>query len=113
MIFRATLRRGFPVWTAWRHRSAPLGDVNGVAFRWVPGDDYATGDLTADEVKRLHGNADVRLECFGGAVPGGEHPPVSPESDMTVLDAPRRGTPEWREREAARVRAWRKQRRHG
>ena len=67
MTFRAKLRRNRPVWTAWRHRHAAGGEVAGVAFRWCPGDDYATGDLTADEVKRLHGNEDVLMECFGAA----------------------------------------------
>ena len=116
MTFRAKLRRGFPIWTAWRHRHAPAGEVAGVAFHWTQGNDYATGDLTAIEVGRLHGNVDVVLECFGAepAPAGGAvTAPVAPVAEAAASDAPVRGSPAWREREALRVKEWRRQQRQG
>lgn len=116
MTFRARLRRGHPTWTAWRQRHAAGGLVAAVAFHWCMGDDYATGDLSAEEVNRLHGNADVQLECFGATTET-----VFMHGDPDVVGtiewrgtapptALRHGTPEWRAREAARVREWRKRR---
>ena len=120
MTFRAKLRRGLPVWTAWRHRHAAMGVVAGVTFHWVPGDDYATGNLAAEEVTRLHGNANVLLECFGAEIEidtvaeiDTEAEPLAvPRSNTTLhlSDRPQRGTPEWRKYESERVRAWRARR---
>ena len=74
MVFVAKLRRQSRVWTAWHHRKAVSGAIEGVPFRWLPGGDYATGELDADQVMRLRGQPDVLLEAYGAA------PAVEPEA---------------------------------
>jgi hypothetical protein len=115
MTFVAKLRRHSPVWKAWQHRHATAGEICGVAFRWLPGGDYVTDELTADQVMRLRGQSDATLEAYGnGATDASDEPrrvpePVVPVSDATVaragtltLDEAARAsiphTPGWRKR---------------
>ena len=114
MTFVAKLRRQSRVWTAWRHRRATSGEIEGVVFRWCPGDDYATGELTVDQVMRLRGQPDVTLEAYGvglgdcGNAPARTAPePVAPDvttiraGTLTAEETERRSiphTPGWRKR---------------
>ena len=78
MVFRGTIVRHCLVWRQWRERRATGGLIEGVQFSFVPGDNYATGDLSAAEVTRLRALPQtVRLEAFGAA-----EPPVSPQGEQ-------------------------------
>jgi hypothetical protein len=66
MIFRASIRRPSFIHRAWIKRARPKisGVINGVKFK-LRGKDYATDDLTADQVEALRGHPHVIMEISG------------------------------------------------
>jgi hypothetical protein len=69
MTFTAILRRDSHLWREWRARKAVSAELHGVPFRLVPGLDYVTGELTANQVEALKGHRFVRLEVATGGLP--------------------------------------------
>ena len=77
MQFTATLIRNTPVWWRWRNHQRTGGEINGVPFRWVLGDNFATGVLNEAQVRELRGRVDIEFAAVAAA----------PEAVLAALDA--------------------------
>lgn len=127
MTFTARLRRNSHIWTAWHNRHAVSGEIGGVAFRWVPGGDYVTGDLTAGQVAALRGEPEAVLEMFGTEPPADDkidysyllpglratptEPPVITQEGIEAAAAAEAAEADQRSKGAQRVAEWRKRQR--
>ncbi len=79
MVFTAKLLRGSPIWRLWREHARVGGQVMGVQFHWVAGNDYVTEALTLEQINALRGNAGVVLEGHGHGDVVVPVQPVEPE----------------------------------
>ena len=102
MQFTATLLRNTPVWWRWRNHQRTGGEINGVPFRWVLGDNFATGVLNEAQVRELRGRVDIEFaavaaapEAVLGALDAGDAPvppaPPAPPTVRPVLALPKNG----------------------
>ena len=79
MVFTAKLIKGAPIWRLWRDHNRVGGQVMGVQFHWVAGNDYVTEALTLEQINALRGNAGVVLEGHGHGDVVVPVPPAEPE----------------------------------
>jgi hypothetical protein len=87
MVFIARLKRTSSIWHMWRAHNRVGGVIAQVRFKWVPGDNYVTGELDSIQMAALRAHNDVELEMCGGGIPGtstGEPLPQKPEAKITV-----------------------------
>lgn len=65
MTFTAYIRPGSAIYNRWREERRLGGQLAGIMFRWVPGNNYISDDLTADQVQSAMTHPAIQVETIG------------------------------------------------
>src|SRR5689334_19439494 len=84
MIFTARILRGSAVWREWHNHHRVGGEIRGVRFSWIPGDDYVVaGSLSKGQVDALVGHSSVQVETVSADALR-MIPPMEPEAKVPL-----------------------------